>query len=177
MIGTVCVVSGSAFADSAGPQANVVGKVLTADSQPVQGVDVALTTAGGAAVASTTTAADGSYSFGCVDTGAYHLAISPKGDFKGQNVKAPVGPNGLSVAWAVDKTKPALASATATGGACGAAVVAGAAAVAGASAGGGSGTLLGTTGGMVVGGGALAAGVGLGIASASGAFNPDSPAQ
>jgi len=166
---------GAMFAQAADPQANVGGIVQDSGKNAVAGTDVTLLSADGTAVATTTTAADGTYSFGCVTPGNYQLQVAPKGDFQGQKVEAPVGPNGLNVAWAVDAGKPALASATATGGACGTTVAAAAPAAAAATTGGG--TILGSTAGAVVGGGALLAGAGVGIAAGAGAFQPDSPAQ
>lgn len=166
---------GATFTSAAGPQANVGGIVQDADKNGVAGTDVTLLGTDGTEVAKTTTAADGSYSFGCVTPGDYHMQVAPKGDFEGQKVEAPVGPNGLNVAWAVDAGKPALASATATGGACGTTVAAVPPAAADGGAGGGS--ILGTNGAAIVGGGALLAGAGVGIAAAAGAFQPDSPAK
>ena len=178
----MAVVTASAE-EAAGPQANIVGTVHDADKNAVEGADVVLLSTDGEEVGKASTGTGGTYTLGCVDLGTYHLQLGDGADFKGQKVAAPLGPNGLTVAWAVDSNKPALASATATGGACGATVAdAGAAAAAAAAAGGGagagSGAALGTAAGAAVGGGALAAGVGMGIASASGAFSsPDSPAE
>jgi len=166
---------GVTFAQAADPQANVGGIVQDTSKNAVSGTEVTLLGTDGTAVATTTTAADGTYSFGCVSPGDYHLQVASKGDFQGQKVEAPVGPNGLNVAWAMDAGKPALASATATGGACGTTVAAAAPVAAAPAAAGG--TLLGATGGAVVGGGALLAGAGVGIAAGAGAFQPDSPAQ
>jgi hypothetical protein len=166
---------GVTFAQAEDPQANVGGIVQDASKNAVSGADVTLLGTDGTEVASATTAADGTYSFGCVTPGDYRLQIASKGDLQGQKVEAPVGPNGLNVAWAMDAGKPALASATATGGACGAVVAAAAPAAAAPAAAGG--TLLGATGGAIVGGGAVLAGAGVGIAAGAGAFQPDSPAQ
>ena len=183
MIGLVAAfgfVPGVAAAeDAASPQANVAGVVQDADKNVVSGAEVVLISESGEEVARATSGDDGSYALGCVDAGSYQLELVGGEDFKGQKVAAPVGPNGLTVAWAVDEGRPALASATATGGACGVTVAAAAAAPAAAEAAGAAGgeALLGTTAGAVVGGGALATGLGLGIAAGYGAFSPDSPAQ
>ncbi|MFP6663192.1 MAG: carboxypeptidase-like regulatory domain-containing protein [Deltaproteobacteria bacterium] len=164
--------------DAAGPQANVVGTVYDADKNAIDGAGLVLLSTDGEEVGTATTAADGTYSLGCAGLGTYHLQLTSGSGFQGQKVAAPVGPNGLAVAWAVDSNKPALASATATGGACGVAAAAGAAPAAGAAGGvGGVGAGLGTVLGAVIGGGALVAGVSVGIASAAGSFNADSPAQ
>ncbi|MDG2308731.1 MAG: carboxypeptidase-like regulatory domain-containing protein [Candidatus Binatia bacterium] len=168
-------------------QSRVQGSVFDPDRNPVSGVDVILLSEAGAELGRTSTDATGAYSLGCVDLGSYQYEIAPTGNgYKGHKVVAPLGPNGLTIAWAVDHSKPALASATATGGPCGAAAVAaagtgaaaaGAAGATGAAAGAGM-----STGAIVVGGTAIAAGVGVGIAAAAGAFDsnssaPSSPAQ
>lgn len=160
--------------DVAGPQANLVGTVHDADSGALEGVGLVILSTDGEEVGKTTTGADGTYSFGCVDLGTHHLELTSGSGFHGQKVAAPVGPNGLRVAWAVDAERPALASATATAGACQGGVAAvGTGAGVGAAAGVGTSTVL----AAVVAGGALAAGVGVGIASATGNLGPDSPAQ
>ncbi|MEO2170052.1 MAG: carboxypeptidase-like regulatory domain-containing protein, partial [bacterium] len=110
--------------DAAGPQANVVGTVHDADKNAVGGADLVLLSTDGEEVGKTTTSANGTYSLGCIGVGTYHLELASGSDFEGQKVAAPVGPSGLTVAWAVDAGKPALASATATGGACGVTVAA-----------------------------------------------------
>ncbi len=163
--------------EAAAPKANVAGVVQNADKKVVSGAEVVLVSESGEEVARATTADDGSYALGCVAPGAYQLQLADGDGFKGQKVAAPVGPNGLTVAWAVDAGRPALASATATGGACGVTVAAVAPAAAESATAAGGQPLLGTTAGAVVGGGALATGLGLGIAAGNGAFSPDSPAQ
>lgn len=159
-------------------QSMVRGQVSDVGKNPVSGVDVILLSTAGEELARTSTDASGMYSLGCVDVGEYQYEIVPGSAFKGHKVVAPLGPNGLTIAWAVDAQKPALASATATGGPCaGGAVVAGGAAAGGAAAGGAAGAAgagTGATAAAVVGGTALAAGAGVGIAAGAGAFDSDS---
>jgi len=161
-------------------QSVVQGQVFGPDESPVAGVEVILRTTSGEEIARANTDASGAYSLGCVDVGEYEAEIVPAGEgFQGQKVVAPIGPNGLTVAWAVDSGKPALASATATGGPCvaGAAVVGaagpeGAAGTAGATGAGAGG---GRDAAIILGGTALAGGAGVGIAAGVGAFRSSTP--
>ena len=168
-------------------QSVVRGDVKDVEGNPVSGVEAILRSEDGAELARATTDSTGAYDFGCIDMGDYQYEIVAGDAFKGHTVVAPVGPNGLAIAWAVDGSKPALASATATGGACkeGMAVAAtsGAAGAEGAS----GAAVSGTTGtgseaaAAVFGGAAIAGGAGVGIAAGVGAFDSssdaDSPAQ
>lgn len=165
----------------------VVGKVADVSKAPIAGAEVILFSDTGAEIARTTTDSVGTYSFGCVTPGSYEIQLMPTSGFEGERVKAPVGANGLTVAWVVDQQKSALASASATGGACGSSAVAAEgggttatvyemATVNTATAGSGS-----PVAAAIIGGGALAGGVGVAIASGVDAFDsdlaPDSPAQ
>lgn len=171
---------GSKGSDAA-EQSVVRGQVSDVDKKPVSGAEIVLLNEDGQEIARTKTDANGAYSLGCVDLGSYQHQISAAG-FKGQKVAAPLGPNGLVVAWAVDPQKPALASATASGGPCvGSVAAAGTIGAAGAEgttgtvgAVGADGGTVGGTPAIVLGGGALAAGAGVGIAAGAGAFDSDS---
>lgn len=183
---TVAIAADTASTGQTIAQSRVQGSVFDPDKNPVAGVDVILLSAEGQELARTKTDATGAYSLGCVDLGDYQHEIAPTGNgFKGHKVVAPLGPNGLTIAWAVDHSKPALASATASGGPCGAPAVAaaGGAAAGGAAAGGtagaagATGATTGATAAAVVGGTALAAGVGVGIAAGAGAFDSNSSAS
>ncbi len=176
LVGTANAEDPAAQGQPAVTQSRVQGSVFDPDKNPVSGVDVILLSEGGAELGRTSTDSAGAYSLGCVDLGSYQYEIVPTGNgFKGHKVAAPLGPNGLTIAWAVDHSKPALASATATGGPCGAAAVAAAgtgAAAAGAAGATGAAAGTGTsTAAVVVGGVALTGGVGVGIAAAAGAFD------
>lgn len=181
VFGFVTAVEAADEKSDAATQSMVRGQVSDIAKNPVGGVEVVLRSEEGKEIARTTTNSQGLYELGCVDMGNYQYEILPTEGFKGHKVVAPLGPNGLEIAWAVDEKKPALASATATGGACAGGVV-----VAGASQGGvdaGSTAAAGAAGpsgagsaAAVVGGAAVAGGVGVGIAAGAGAFDSSSEA-
>lgn len=166
---------------SSAARSMVRGQVTDPERNPVSGVDVILLSEEGQEISRTSTNASGTYSLGCVELGKYQYEIVPaKGGFKGHKVVAPLGPNGLTLDWAVDQNKPALASAMATGGPCGGAVVGAAAGGAAVGAAGATGAGAGGTAAIAVGGAALVGGAGVGIAAGAGAFDSDdsgTPAQ
>ncbi len=182
VLALVSVLAWSTTALAAGPDAEgaqaatrsiVRGRVSDSEKSPVSEVDVILLSERGAEIARTSTDAVGTYSLGCVDVGPYQYRIIPRRNgYKGHTVVAPLGPNGLTIVWAVDHDKPALASATANGGPCGGA---GATAIGGAAAAaaGATGAPVGAggTAAVIAGGAAVAGGVGVRIAAGMGAFD------
>ena len=108
--------SGAIAAEQQG--STVAGQVADSANTPIAGADVVLLSADGKEIARSVTDATGTYSFGCIPAGNYEMELVPNNGFKGQRVVAPVGANGMAVAWVVDNQNPTIVSAAATGGAC-----------------------------------------------------------
>ena len=178
----------AAGADAAS-KANIQGVIQDGFGYPVVGAEVEVVKEG-VVVATATSGKSGGYAVECIEEGSYELRLDPKDEFQGQRVVAPLDGRGLQVNWSVDESKPAIATATATGGACGDVVACltdaggtacpapGPAAPAGeagqiGAVGAGSGGV--STGAIVTGGVLGGTAIGLGAAGAAGAFDSDDP--
>lgn len=171
-----------AAADATG-KANIQGVIQDGFGYPVADAEIEVVKEG-VVVATATSGKSGGYAVECIEEGSYELRLDPKSDFQGQRVVAPLDGRGLQVNWSVDESKPAIATATATGGACGDVVACltdaggtgcpapGPAAPEGSV--GESGPSTGLTAEQMVAGGVMGgAVVGMGAAGAAGAFKDD----
>jgi len=102
-------------------RANLVGRVLDAQGNPVEGVEISAQDPDGEVIARETTNDEGRYRMKCLPVGQYDLTLDPlTTGFQGQTVEADNGIRGLIVDWTVSPAVPAVAVARSGGGPCGA---------------------------------------------------------
>jgi hypothetical protein len=96
-----------------GQNADITGRVLDSQGNPVSGVEILAADANGQTHNRSLTNEQGEYAVTGLEKGQYRLTLNPRASgLKGQTVMAALDQRGLVVAWTASATAPAIATAS-----------------------------------------------------------------
>ena len=111
----LCIFGAPSQSRSETSSANLVGTVLDAAGNPVQGIEITAKDPTGKIIGQSVTDAKGQYILKKLPVGEYDLTLDPKNTgYQGATVVTSMVKEGLTVNWTVSNTAPAVAIAAAT---------------------------------------------------------------